>query len=80
MTLNTRELLVFVAIVTSAIVMQIRQHALEHDSAETLSMPAAAQPTCDRDETAAAHARRVPATCAASSAQRPARLNGRLWV
>lgn len=29
MTLNTREFLVFVAIVTSAIVMQVRQHSVE---------------------------------------------------
>jgi hypothetical protein len=47
MTVNAREFLVFVAIVTSAIVLQLRQHTFDENSVDIRAQPTRERSLCN---------------------------------
>ena len=83
MTLNTREFLVFVAIVTSAIVMQVGQHGVEGLAAAHTTHQGLCNPTASELRNGPLRASCAPANAAndvrgAGSVQPKAQM--RLWV
>lgn len=87
MTVNSREWLVFVAIVASAIVVQIRQYILDAKDAAAPPAPVAREQVCDPREERA-NARVLPATCEHMGEERridrraglPREARPRVWV